>query len=143
MYEATQTTDLDPDLAFRALGEMDHWLTRLETITAVRQLGEGPFFVQGRKYEIDTPEGVTMHATLTTIDFDRRLVVIDAAAGPLRSHLVCRVEASPAGSRLTRTQAYPGLVGRLFTALKGKREAAETAAYLDAWIGYARELADH
>lgn len=123
---------------WEALSRMNHWLTDLETVSGIRKIGAGEFFVQGREYEVDTPEGVTIHACLTNIDEEQLRVVIDAQVGPLRSHLTCQV--IPEGDtacRLLRTQQYPGLIGWAFTAFKGKREAAETAAYLKAWIANA------
>ncbi|WP_158020332.1 hypothetical protein [Boudabousia liubingyangii] len=35
-----------------------------------------------------------------------------------------------------RTQEYPGWVGKVFTWLKGRREAAETSEYLERWAAF-------
>lgn len=142
-YEFSRKVELPATVMWQALNHMDEWLPSLNTITAIRALGKPntPFVIQGRAYEVDTPEGVTMHAHITMVDAEQMQIKIAAKAGPLRSQLSCQVVTTGQHTcQVTRVQCYPGIIGRLFTLLKGAREQAETAAYLDAWINYARAL---
>ena len=139
-YQHALVSSIEPDIAWKALAQMNEWLPTLDTVESVTSVGEGPFFLPGRLYLVKTPEGITMQATIMSIREDARSVVIEAQAGPLHSILTCTVGEHSDGCILSRSQNYPGIVGWVFTRVKGKREENETRTYLEVWETYARTL---
>ncbi|OKL46517.1 hypothetical protein BSR28_06980 [Boudabousia liubingyangii] len=132
---------LEPEFAWAALERFDEWLVQLSTIKDVEHQGGEPFLKLGRKYLVHTPEGVTMRALVTRVDRKLGEVRIEAKGGPLRSSLTCRIEnPEPGVTVLVRIQEYPGWVGKVFTWIKGRREAAETSEYLERWAAFALGL---
>lgn len=130
-FRATRVLDVSPDAAWRGLADMAQWLESLDTIASIDYTGE--FFRQGTRYQVHTPEGVTMSAELIRVDQIHRVVEIRARSGPLTSLLRCAIEEAGGGVKLIREQSYPGFVGAIFSRIYARREGGETAAYLDAW----------
>lgn len=139
-YDYNIKSNLNADILWMALSKMDHWLCELSTIKSIIPKSKGEFFTEGFKYDVKTPEKITMHATITKIDEDKKEVIIDAHAGFLKSHLTCRILEHENYSIIQRRQEYPGIFGKFFTKIKGAREKSETKEYLKTWLSYAQEL---
>lgn len=141
-YREELVVDVSADVAWQALTEMRVWLEKLSTNKEVRYEDNGlPFCHTGRTYEVITKEGVSMKTKLCNVDAAARKIEIRAEHKPLVSLLCCEVEELDAARvKLMRTQAYPGLVGALFTLLYNRREAGEVSEYLSVWADHARTL---
>lgn len=131
--------------AWTALEAMDRWLPTLDTVQSVEPDHDGcptqPVELKvGHRYLVRTGEGPMMRCHIIEADPVAGVVRIAARLGPLRSRLLCTIESTgPLSCLLHRRQTYPGLIGRVFTLLLGKREQSETTAYLRAWADYANE----
>lgn len=125
--------------AWSALERMARWLPHLDTVRAVESDPGDPSSSDltlrtGLRYLTRTGEGAVMRCRVLEADRDRGVARIEARLGPLRSRLRCGVRETGRDSCvLERRQTYPGIVGRLFTAVLGRREQEETTAYLRAW----------
>lgn len=141
-YHCEQIIDVDAHTAWRALGRMGLWLPRLSTVADVTWDGEKPFFAPGRRYAVLTPEKITMKSELASIDPKTMAVMVRAHWLALHSQLRCSiVPVSGTSCKIIREQSYPGVVGRIFTAVFGRREAAEAQEYLNVWADDARAAA--
>lgn len=131
--------------AWAALEAMDRWLPTLDTVQSVEPDHEGSRdhaveLKAGHRYFVRTGEGPMMHCRIVEADPVAGVVRIEARLGPLKSRLLCTIEPMGLSScSLRRRQTYPGLIGRIFTLLLGRREQAETTAYLRAWADYAND----
>jgi hypothetical protein len=61
--------------------------------------------------------------------------------GPLRSELDTEIHPQDSGCDLVRRQCDPGLIGRIFTLIAGRREASEAGEYVRVWARYAEGAA--
>lgn len=141
IYRETMTCSISPELAWKALQDMNIWLPQLSTNRDVIYEQDEAFLYQGRIYQVVTTEGLIMDSEIYKVDEDKHTIEIHASHSILRSILTCSVEAiDDAHCSIIRTQAYPGWFGWIFTRLFNKREAGETSEYLQTWARYAESL---
>lgn len=139
-YEESLVCDINSEIAWNALKMMNEWLPRLSTNKGVKYDLNGDFFYEGRKYEVVTKEGIVMNSEIYKVEEENKYIEIHASHSLLKSILTCSVEKVDENTcKLVRTQAYPGLVGFIFTTFFYKREAGETGEYLKVWSAYAIE----
>lgn len=141
VYRAEKIIQTDAATAWRALSEMNLWLPNLSTVKKIEYDNSVYFFRNGRNYNVFTPEGVVMRSQIGKIDTTNMNVQINAHFSLLKSQLTCRVAyISDTSCKVIREQAYPGVIGALFTRIYDKRESGETDEYLCAWETHARML---
>jgi hypothetical protein len=94
--------------------------------------------VVGSSWDVWAGVGPAGRATVTEVD-EGHHVHTSFHFGPLRSELDTEIHPQDDGCELVRRQCYPGLIGRIFTLIAGRREANESAEYVRAWARHAED----
>lgn len=119
---------------------MEQWLPQLKSITKLEYDTTNVFFFEGRKYNVHTPEGVTMKSVIEKVDETDYIIQIKVRCFVLKSNLTCQViPIDHSTCKVVRVQHYPGIIRSVFTSLFNRREANETGEYVKVWTEFAEQ----
>lgn len=106
-----------PDKVFEVMTDVERWPEWNSAVTSVRRMNDGPFVV-GTKAQVRQPKLLPAIWQVTDIDRPRRFIWITRSPGVEVEAGHC-VEADGAGSRVTLTLRFSGLLGRLASRIFG------------------------
>jgi uncharacterized membrane protein len=116
-YSVSVQIAAPPDQVWAVMRDIDRWHEWTPSITSIRRLNDGPFAI-GTRVRIQQPRLPPAEWTVTALDEGREFDWESRAPG-LRVLGRHTVEPSAAGSRVTLSIQYNGLVGALLGRLTG------------------------